>query len=133
MVKKASFFCSMYLDFNNAIDTDKINKILNLSCKKHIKKHDYNWGIDNGGYKEYLSLEEALGEFFKLIKGKVNDIIKIRQLYKSERPLLIVEIIVYDNCFPELCIDGENMDIIHALNADVHFNISNEVSVEDSN
>lgn len=130
VVKKASFFCSLYLDSNNLFDTEELDEILKLKRKKSIKKRDYSWGIDNESYKDYFSLKEAAADFFKLIEGKTDDINNVCKKFKLERPLFIFEIIVYDNCFPELCLDGEIMDIIHALNADIHFNISNEVSSE---
>ena len=131
MVKKASFFCSLYLDSNELFNAEELDKIFKMKRKKNIKNRDYSWGIDNGGYKDYFSLKEAATDFFELIKGKTDDINNVCKIFKLERPLLIFEIIVYDNCFPEVCLDGEVMDLIHTLNADIHFNISNEVSSED--
>lgn len=128
MVKRASFFCSLYLDSDKLFDAEKLDEIFNVKRKNHIKKQDYSWGIDNGGYKDYFSLKEAAADFFEQIKGKIDDIKNVCGSLGLERPLIIFEIIVYDNCFPELCLDGEVMDVIHALNADVHFNISNEES-----
>lgn len=129
MVKKASFFCSLYLDSNELFNAEKLDEIFKTKRKKNIKKIDYSWGIDNGGYKDYFSLKEAVSDFFKLIEEKISDINNACKTLKM-RPLFIFEIIVYDNCFPELCLDGEVMDIIHALDADIHFNISNEMSSE---
>lgn len=130
MVKKASFFCSLYLDSNELFNAEKLDEIFKTKRKKNIKKIDYSWGIDNGGYKDYFSLKEAASDFFKLIEGKISDINNACKILKLDRPLFIFEIIVYDNCFPELCLDGEVMDVIHALDADIHFNISNEMSSE---
>ena len=131
MVKKASFFCSLYLDSNELFNAEELDKIFKMKRKKNIKTRDYSWGIDNGGYNDFFSLKEAATDFFELIKGKTDDINNVCKIFKLERPLLIFEIIVYDNCFPEVCLDGEVMDLIHTLNADIHFNISNEVSSED--
>lgn len=130
MVKKASFFCSLYLDSNELFNAEKLDEIFKTKRKKNTKKIDYSWGIDNGGYKDYFSLKEAVSDFFKLIEGKISDINNACKILKLDRPLFIFEIIVYDNCFPELCLDGEVMDVIHALDADIHFNISNEMSSE---
>ncbi len=130
MIKKASFFCSLYLDSDKLINAEELDKILNIKRKKSIRSHDYSWGIDNGGYKDFFSLKEAVTDFFELIKEKVNDINNVCKTFDLVRPLFIFEIIVYDNCFPELCLDGEIMDVIHALNADIHFNVSNEVTLE---
>lgn len=130
MVKKSSFFCSLYLDSNKLINTEKLDEIFKIKRKKHIKNPDYSWGIDNGDYKDYFSLKEAVEDFLSSIKGKIEDINNVCTTYKLERPLLIFEIIVYDNHFPEMCLDGEVMDTIHALNADIHFSISNELSGE---
>mgnify|MGYP004626852727 FL=1 len=130
MVKKASFFCSLYLDSNELFNVEKLDEIFKTKRKKNIKKSDYSWGIDNGGYKDYFSLKEAVADFFELIEGKISDINNACKTLKLDRPLFIFEITVYDNCFPELCLDGEIMDVIHALEADIHFNISNEMSSE---
>ncbi|MDY4675711.1 MAG: DUF4279 domain-containing protein [Candidatus Borkfalkiaceae bacterium] len=130
MVKKASFFCSLYLDSNELFNVEKLDEIFKTKRKKNIKKSDYSWGIDNGGYKDYFSLKEAVADFFELIEGKISDINNACKTLKLDRPLFIFEITVYDNCFPELCLDGEIMDVIHALDADIHFNISNEMSSE---
>lgn len=75
-------------------------------------------------------MKEAVADFFELIEGKISDINNACKTLKLDRPLFIFEITVYDNCFPELCLDGEIMDVIHALDADIHFNISNEMSSE---
>ena len=130
MVKKVSFFCSLYLDSNELFNVEKLDEIFKTKRKKNIKKSDYSWGIDNGGYKDYFSLKEAVADFFELIEGKISDINNACKTLKLDRPLFIFEITVYDNCFPELCLDGEIMDVIHALDADIHFNISNEMSSE---
>ena len=126
MVKKASFFCSLYLDSNELFNVEKLDEIFKTKRKKNIKKSDYSWGID----KDYFSLKEAVADFFELIEGKISDINNACKTLKLDRPLFIFEITVYDNCFPELCLDGEIMDVIHALDADIHFNISNEMSSE---
>ena len=63
MVKKSSFFCSLYLDSNKLINTEKLDEIFKIKRKKHIKNPDYSWGIDNGDYKDYFSLKEAVEDF----------------------------------------------------------------------
>lgn len=125
MIKLASFYCSLYIDFKNEINTEDFSKKVNIPTKKGIKKVDSIWGCDNENYKEFFSLSEALSDFFSLFKEKVVKLNKEIKKLSFEPPLIIVEIIVYNN-FPELCLEDENMEIIHKLNANVHFNISNE-------
>ncbi len=126
MTKPASFYCSLYIDFNNKINTEDFSKQVNIKTKRGIKKIDDTWGCDNEWYKDYYSLTEALSDFFASFSNRINELNNQLKVLNSEKPLIIVDIIVYDNNIPELCLDGNNMEIIHKLNANVHFNISNE-------
>jgi len=140
-MKEPEFQCNLRIFFDNDFNVNEITQKLRITPhiakrfsesgytrKANIKQPGSWWYFfpSQKDYKPSWSVQDILREFFRpFSKEKVNELSKIIQA-NNGKVSLSINIYFKHGKLPEMCLDGEVMQIIHDLNADIYINMNED-------
>ena len=144
-MKQPEIQCALKIYFENDYDVNEITKILGVKPTNsanyldagytrttNIKRAGYWWYIIPScrDYQSCWKLSEILTELFMPFSEQQLEWLK--EIKKRHDGKIVIDINVFvKNDFPEMCLDGKNMRIIHDLEADVNLNLNRDEENDD--